>query len=899
MTTYPGRGQSLDLPEFDDLEIRCTWSGEYEEEANLRISLEVKCAPNTQLQLLDARGSDILFVGAFTECVSKGGYHAGNRREDDAPKSPLFGFSPLGGDGAYDIDPIPGVQARSGSTQLPGPHSISQDDDKQAGGGKYIRHYCEDPNAELSLIGPTSQSPLISPCSGFRKPENSTKSRKRSATDADLTDSGPDNETDSGGVLTEIINRRNRQASAARLNAGDKSPKRTITSPTSLKKPQTKRVPGLAFPNENEYPTSLSKSTGPGQKTPERLGSPRLSVFEAKHSQKHSQKRSKIPRPTFTQESRPSESLASSIALEGNAGLQVQDVSNEHAVAYGATIESITELKSGVNSSNQATDSVTIGMDFSSERPLSPASSKNLETQFDVSDACGEDTTLLPSRVQTVEGSSRHQEHEAEGYEPSSLPEVKIVEGLIVLDNSQRVHPATFRVTITASIYLSFPNEKGWSDLMIPGLPRTGNGRSGFFLFLMPVRHGLELRTTNMKRAKMVENCFIAEFVNAGNLVLPMRRCDRDFCGDITDFTVDQEIVAHCVVKQSTIRRVDGPKFELKYHAMCSVRLHNRCFWAERCCILLYLDGGPEGVFHCDLSTQKGGLKKIHILAGEYAEIGVSCIRVICSPRDLESLCVTWVTSGTGREAAYWLPRIYPASSVSREWSRDSLRLALYDMLNESNDFFADFPARRPECESEGESEGDHFELAPEDVRHSLGNISSSRPAFKVQILSRMDRAVQLHLIRWARSPIYFLKWTLIGVLFLAFLGIGSFILARSSHPCPTPSALLLDQVRLEVPEPADRISLFGPPNESMDSDGVGMGQGMTAGGLNVLRMLSGYRANGYDSAQPRASMWKEGEHSEPELGVGKGVGDEVNAKSQFSVRDRIDYWLGWTGPLE
>jgi hypothetical protein len=42
-TISNNRNQSFvpDSPEFDDLEVRCTWSGEYEELANLRITLEV------------------------------------------------------------------------------------------------------------------------------------------------------------------------------------------------------------------------------------------------------------------------------------------------------------------------------------------------------------------------------------------------------------------------------------------------------------------------------------------------------------------------------------------------------------------------------------------------------------------------------------------------------------------------------------------------------------------------------------------------------------------------------------------------------------------------------------------------------------------------------------------
>ncbi len=43
MTTYQRNRSSVSAPEpeYGDLEIRCTWSGEYDEFVNVKISLEV------------------------------------------------------------------------------------------------------------------------------------------------------------------------------------------------------------------------------------------------------------------------------------------------------------------------------------------------------------------------------------------------------------------------------------------------------------------------------------------------------------------------------------------------------------------------------------------------------------------------------------------------------------------------------------------------------------------------------------------------------------------------------------------------------------------------------------------------------------------------------------------
>ncbi|KAL3452522.1 hypothetical protein BJX65DRAFT_303352 [Aspergillus insuetus] len=887
MATFSkSHGQTFvpDLPDFDDLEVRCTWSGEYEELANLRITLEVKCVPNSRLQLLNVRDNDIYLKNPFADCLSRECENQmDNLEDDDTPQSPLFGFSPLVVEGENETGVNPSVEGSADSVHVSEASPIRIDDDESL----------EDNNNPQTDRRPHDTEPILaSPASAVRSPRPysrlpgsgpSTTSRKRSATDAELPDS--DNEDEISGVLREIAPRNSRQTSPAMSPTAEKPSERTIACPTSPRKTEQQTRPGLIVRNENASPTRPIKPAA-GATDSERLILPGMLALEGKTSRKPS----KVPKPTFTPENSPLRSSASITSVNGTARWQDQAVSHHNAVARSAAIaDPITEV---VRIASHTKFAATTELERSREQhaPSSPAS--KLKTVFEEPDP---ESQFTPRSLK--DPSHHHDDVETEEAELSDQSEVKLVDGLIILCNSEKVQPATFKVTVTVSFYIPFPNEQGWSDLMIPGLPRTGNGKSGFFLFLMPSRHGLELRTLNVKRAKLVENCFIAQFVNSGNLVIPMRRCDRRYGGDVTDFTVDQEVAAHSVVKTTASHQGEREKFELRFNVMLSIKLHNRCFWTDRCSILLYVDGGPEGSYHCDLSPRKGGLKKIHILANEYAETGVAYIHVTCSPKDLEKLCLTWVSSGTGREAAYWVPRIYSASPASRERTRDFLRHNLMELLSKSSYFFFEARARWGGFANRAEptQSDDHAELAIEDVKGQLDDLSSVGTVSTGQILSPVERAVQLQLIHFAQEPRQFLKWVLVGLLCLAFLGTKALSSVKPIYPCPG-QVTLVAQVGLEAAEPAIQISRLDLLEKAEHSrDNTPGGQNIA--GLDILKTLDNHRAVDVGSAQSEMPVETEREYG----GQNGDIDAEGSAHEEppNSIRDRIDYWLGWSGPIE
>lgn len=229
---------------------------------------------------------------------------------------------------------------------------------------------------------------------------------------------------------------------------------------------------------------------------------------------------------------------------------------------------------------------------------------------------------------------------------------------------------ATYRIDANFTVYVDDDYIKGWSTILLPGLPRLQAGETGSFLFLIPQDRGFEFRTKHMRRCEVMEGCFFAEFISTGGLAVSMRSCGRRFYGFLKDFVLDQEIVAHRAVANSDAES-DGI---VSHYAICSLILNHRFICSEKCGFSIYVNGGPDGFFICKLEHQKAGLQMIKVPRGDSTSTGISRIQVICSPKDLRMFCLAWSVSSADRHSYHWLPRIYPASSSLSKGSRSHLR---------------------------------------------------------------------------------------------------------------------------------------------------------------------------------------------------------------------------------
>ncbi|PYI22502.1 hypothetical protein BO99DRAFT_448818 [Aspergillus violaceofuscus CBS 115571] len=307
-------------------------------------------------------------------------------------------------------------------------------------------------------------------------------------------------------------------------------------------------------------------------------------------------------------------------------------------------------------------------------------------------------------------------------------PELTLINDILLVKSPPNITPVPYKMVLTLTVKLQKGAPSGWSYLIIPGLPRLRNGEIGVLLFQIPADHGLEFRVTNLGRYKMVENCFLAELVYCGDLMIPLRRCNQNFYGIIKGFTVDQEIKAEIMPCSGA---AEGTKDQqkaicIRYQAFCSVKLHNRCFCAEKCCVLLSIDGGPEGFFRTELDTRKTGLQVVQIAPEHDTPLGTSTLQIICNPKNYEMLCVSWtvkLSPNDNKKASSWLPRVYPGPSGSNDRAKHYLR---YTHLERGDESPAKSAANHHPGESSSKMTPEGSEAGLQTQEQPLGHLSHS-----------------------------------------------------------------------------------------------------------------------------------------------------------------------------
>ncbi|KAF7592458.1 hypothetical protein BBP40_000239 [Aspergillus hancockii] len=641
------------LPQVRNLEIRGTWNGEFSGAAELRISLEVQGTPNTQLQLLNLSSAHVLLGKTSVQFQSEK-WSQTSQPNDCTPRSPLFGFT----EATFPNDEEAPMYSKSVPTAIRNTNgrSFSESHDETYASNFVLAsdHDDKDPSrAEEHLPGVFSN--FAKKCDQVSSPNLG----KRSATEACLADSPLHAEND---------------------------------------QPDRKRLPQdvICKPNTSEHdldtPNGLARSEGddtsnamsrPRPDSPRGASKPILRLDTSVNIQQSSSPRTQFMQDVDRHPNDSKTTTVNSCYLQGGAQGDEKQSSTltENPIGSG-------ELAS--NGQHTAGDLIyLVSPDLSQDHTSNgiPTSSNlnkglagNLKTGMD--DGFSTSPSSLPEMKQPAgqrpnseeahlidhdDISELAPEHESCGV-PADRPKLGVLEGILFVQNTANVRAGIYKLVITVSITLHREMPDGWCNLVIPGLPQMRAGESGFFLFLVPEKYGVEFRTTNLRRFKMIEDCLFADFVDKRDLEISMRSFDEKNYGIIKDFTVDQEI------KASPLSSSFPDKGELlvRYYAMCSIRLHQRCFWAEKCCFFLKLYGGPEGYYQCKLQSPDTGLQMIHIPANVLTRTGVSHLQVICSSKDLEMFCITWLDK-SHTTAKKWLPRIYSTSS-SCERSRDQLQ---------------------------------------------------------------------------------------------------------------------------------------------------------------------------------------------------------------------------------
>ncbi|KAJ6090375.1 hypothetical protein N7486_009190 [Penicillium sp. IBT 16267x] len=234
-----------------------------------------------------------------------------------------------------------------------------------------------------------------------------------------------------------------------------------------------------------------------------------------------------------------------------------------------------------------------------------------------------------------------------------STPQLIHENGVFRIFCPRDTQPAVYKATISFIMPMEKGTPRGWFNFTIPGLPRLRNNSTGYLYFWTPPSQGIEFRTTHLKRHTLNESCMMGQFPVFEKLVIPVRPCDGRFYGFLKDFKVTQTIRADFSDEEDE----DSQTWVVKYHAVCTIHLIQRDFWAEKCGLTLYVYGGPDTEFSAHLLEPHEEFQTINLNSSPDARIGISEVQIICSPSNLSMFAITW-KARLPRNSPIWMPRI-------------------------------------------------------------------------------------------------------------------------------------------------------------------------------------------------------------------------------------------------
>lgn len=230
-------------------------------------------------------------------------------------------------------------------------------------------------------------------------------------------------------------------------------------------------------------------------------------------------------------------------------------------------------------------------------------------------------------------------------------PKLILNNGILYVQTPSSVYSATYQIAIALKVRLQKGKSREWWELVVNGLPRLAQFESGYLYFRTPPGQGMEFMTSSFKRHTLVESCLMAQFHGGKSLVVPFRKCNAENYGQLKDHKVNT------VIRAEVADARDRSSYLIKYHAVCSIDLINHNFWAEQCKFDLFVHGGPNGEFNAVFAAKKPLINSIR-LQTELDGMGISHINVISVPQALEMFTVSWEVTLPRGKAAIWLPWI-------------------------------------------------------------------------------------------------------------------------------------------------------------------------------------------------------------------------------------------------
>ncbi|KAJ5700112.1 hypothetical protein N7536_003125 [Penicillium majusculum] len=222
---------------------------------------------------------------------------------------------------------------------------------------------------------------------------------------------------------------------------------------------------------------------------------------------------------------------------------------------------------------------------------------------------------------------------------------------ILYVQTPSNVYSATYQIAIALKVRLQRGKSREWWELVVNGLPRLAQFESGYLYFRTPPGQGMEFMTSSFKRHTLVESCLMAQFHGGKCLVVPFRKCNAENYGQLKDHKVNT------VIRAEVVDASDPSSYLIKYNAVCSIDLINHNFWTEKCKFDLFVHGGPDGEFNAVFAAKKPLINSVRLQTA-LDGMGISHINVISVPQALEMFTVSWEITLPRGKAVTWLPWI-------------------------------------------------------------------------------------------------------------------------------------------------------------------------------------------------------------------------------------------------
>ncbi|PWY87642.1 hypothetical protein BO70DRAFT_421537 [Aspergillus heteromorphus CBS 117.55] len=899
--TCPGEDGPASLPQpspdVSRLEIQGAWSGDPKEPVHLKISMVAMCVPNSRLQLLSLKSPSVSLVNTHLVRSESSESSQGNHWDSTSPHSPLFAFSPSASGDPDLISPMNAVGSSHGSTVADTGISAATHDALPAAQSS------PEGRSEHSIPPSSLHSPftpgLHIHSSKYKTWMNLQSLGKRSAAAACLTDS-------ECGSDHEKPNKKEQEldpfSDAAPTNPECTSEPRTILKGSS----KAPSVISTLLTNNPSMLGLIPKPVTRSEQSPKEVVSdltsrdnavltsstPQLSISDG---ELRAAGDPVFPEPTCdlpvamtprnpatgiqpTSESTPSPEHADEVTPKPSNRIHEHSPAAESVPMLSTSNLGSTSSRShvGLDTSNPKKKTTT-GENILAASLGTPRQRLKITIppSTPVGFACRQETSTCLSNQST------HSQKFSE-------PRFKLSQGILSVKCPSNIQSALYKLVVTISVYLRQDKPKEWNELVIRGLPQMDIAESGFLLFRIPESCGLEFRTTQLRRHKIVENCFFAEFGHTAELRLPIRRCSKSFYGDVKDFTLNQEVrFNHMAIPGTGMLWV-------KYDMVCSIRLYNRCFWAEKCRVSLIVDGAPEHSFLYELNaadSEDATLHRISLDANEDTPIGSCNIQIVCPPKNLDLFCLSWMVKLPFHQATGWLPKVYPAQSRTWEHNKSQLRHPLgdFECKSERSPCTIEERISRDEKEPKNEiiTEGATAGLegsVPLATDHEA--LSESLPTNDGQEWGRLALAMMSGLACF----IYLMTWV------YSMIWASNASLTTVTWPHKATFTVIFqgaDVPRMIQSGMAPWPSYTGQLAEIRGSE-VEV----------VLEPTQEFFAASADSNERESIIGVEPTSTTADFGPEWPVAEEVpnvdapRAKQPLGFRDRVDYWLGWRGPV-